>query len=160
MSIPTTRKCKIVRTLPDLRKRGDSNPRSLAGRSLSSDAGACSQGTADVLTCECSKASAISCTTGPTRTETQTETPTRRDVLPIAGTAADRANLRAPRLQRPCGRSSPCTQRLDDAHGCTWLGRGAAAARGPTATLPPHRPAVSLRRVIGEHPPPCGPTLV
>ena len=32
---PTTRKCKIVRTLPDLRKRRDSNPRSLAGRSLS-----------------------------------------------------------------------------------------------------------------------------
>ena len=48
------------------RKRGDSNPRSLAGRSLSSGADARSHESADKLTCMFSDASNPSCATEPT----------------------------------------------------------------------------------------------
>ena len=74
MSIPTTRKCKIVRTLLDLRKRRDSNPRSLAGRSLSSSAFARSGTFRDALTCGFRDGCNLWGAAVHRRTETQTET--------------------------------------------------------------------------------------
>jgi hypothetical protein len=107
-------------TLSDLRKRGDSNPRTLAGRSLSRGAVDRSQGSAHVLTCENSDASNPGSGPERTRTETQTETLVRVSPMQVWHSLTwERSIVPQPRSLSPLrdvpGRLAPLTDPVTSA---------------------------------------------